>query len=263
MICPTSRPSNAVSSASAAWPAGRPCRASAARSKRTRTVGMSACGSSARSTRPGMSCIAVTTWFPSARSTPRSFPKILTATLARDPDSMWSIRCEIGWPTVMLVPGISDRRPRISCSTTSRGRPSGSSRTSISADSTPWTCSSSSARPVRRAVATTSGTSSRRRSIALPSAFDSARLVPGSVTALMTRAPSLKAGRKARPISGIVASAPMSRKPAAPSPATGDGARAATGADSPVSTRSPAPARAPRGCSVRPGADTRTAPVSP
>ena len=177
---------------------------------------MSACGSSARSTRPGTSCSAATAWLPSARSMASSSPKILTAILARVPDSIWSMRWEIGCPMVILVPGTSDRRSRISSRTTARGRPPGSSRTSISADSTPWTCSSSSARPVRRAVAATSGTSSSNRSMALPSAFDSARLVPGSVTALMTSAPSLNGGRKALPIRGTLASAAASRRAAVP-----------------------------------------------
>ena len=95
---------------------------------------------------------------PRRRSTARSSPKILTATLAREPESMWSMRCEIGWPMVTLVPGASASRSRISSSTASRGRPVSSRRTSISADSTPCTCSSSAARPVRRLVAATSGT---------------------------------------------------------------------------------------------------------
>ena len=99
---------------------------------------------------------------------------------ARVPESMWSMRCEIGWPIVTLVPGSSETFCRSSSSTVSRGRSFISSRTSISADSTPCTCSSSSALPVRRAVEVTSGTLSISRSRALPSAFESARLVPGN-----------------------------------------------------------------------------------
>ena len=109
------------------------------------------------------------------------------------------MRCEIGWPTVTFVPGSSDTFSRISRSTSSLDRSFISSRTSISADSTPCTCSSSSARPVRRAVEATSGTPSSRRSSALPSAFESARLVPGIVTALTVSAPSLNSGRNERP----------------------------------------------------------------
>ena len=165
----------------------------------------------------------------------RSDPKILTAMFARAPDSMWSMRCEIGCPMVMLVPGTSDSRSRISSSTASCGRPPGVSRTSISADSTPWTCSSSSARPVRRAVAATSGTSSSKRSMALPSASDSSRLVPGSVTALMTSAPSLKAGRNARPIRGTVARETANSRPAAAS--TSSGCRSTPGSRRPYPRR--------------------------
>ena len=57
--------------------------------------------------------------------------------------------------------------------------------------------------------------------MALPSAFDSSRLVPGSVTALMTRAPSLKVGRNARPMPGMAASAPASSSNAAPTTSAG------------------------------------------
>ena len=109
------------------------------------------------------------------------------------------MRCEIGWPIVTLVPGSSETFCRSSSSTASRGRSFISSRTSISADSTPCTCSSSSALPVRRAVEVTSGTLSISRSRALPSAFESARLVPGIVTALTVKAPSLNSGRNDRP----------------------------------------------------------------
>ena len=48
--------------------------------------------------------MAATACSPRERSTARSSPKILTATLVREPDSMWSMRCEMGWPMVMLVP---------------------------------------------------------------------------------------------------------------------------------------------------------------
>ena len=55
----------------------------------------------------------------------------------------------------------------------------------------------------------------------LPSASDSSRLVPGRVTALMTRAPSLNAGRNARPIRGTVASETTNSRPAAASTSMG------------------------------------------
>ena len=210
---PTGRPTRAVCSASVTAPVTRPYRAAAAGSARTRTVGMSACASTARSTTPGTWAMTARTSSPSARSCGKSSPKILTATLARVPDSMWSMRCEIGCPTVTFVPGRSDTRCRISSSTESRERSDAFRRTSISADSTPCTCSSSSARPVRRAVDVTSGTLSSRRSSALPSALESARLVPGIVTALMVSAPSLKSGRNDRPAPAIATRAAMSIAP--------------------------------------------------
>ena len=82
--------------------------------------------------------------------------------LARVPESMWSIRCEIGWPIVTFVPGsVAELRAAAPARSSARGRPVSRRPTSISAASTPCTCSSYSARPVRRAVATTSGCASR------------------------------------------------------------------------------------------------------
>ena len=149
--------------------------------------------------------------WPAGAAAGRSSPKILTAMLARVPDSMWSMRCEIGWPIVTFVPG--QQRHLLSQSPRAPLRAAGpviSSRTSISADSTPCTCSSSSALPVRRAVDVTSGTLSSSRSRALPSAFESARLVPGIVTALTVRAPSLNSGRNDRPAAAMPTSAATS-----------------------------------------------------
>ena len=70
--------------------------------------------------------------------------------------------------------------------------------TSISAASTPCTCSSSSARPVRRAVATTSGCASRICSTRRPISSDLASDVPGSVFALIVRLPSWNSGQERR-----------------------------------------------------------------
>ena len=125
------------------------------------------------------------------------------------------MRCEIGWPIVTLVPGSSETFCRSSSSTASRGRSFISSRTSISADSTPCTCSSNSARPVRRAVEVTSGTLSISRSRALPSALESARLVPGIVTALTVKAPSLNSGRNDLPAATMPTRAATNRATAA------------------------------------------------
>jgi hypothetical protein len=111
--------------------------------------------------------------------------------LARVPDSMWSMRCEIGCPIVTLVPGSVEncraaRQQRLARRPVSR-RP-----TSISAASTPCTCSSYSARPVRRAVATTSGCDSRICSTRRPISSDLASDVPGSVLACTVRLPSVE-----------------------------------------------------------------------
>ena len=92
----------------------------------------------------------------SPRRTERSGPKTLTARLVLLPEIMWSMRWLIGWPKLTLTPGSSPRPVRISASSTGLGRP-GRSTTSISEAFTPWTCSSFSARPVRRLVETTSG----------------------------------------------------------------------------------------------------------
>ena len=57
--------------------------------------------------------------------------------------------------------------------------------------------------------------------MALPRALDSARLVPGRVTALITSAPSLNAGRNARPRNGVEAAAATDSAPAATSTVRG------------------------------------------
>ena len=64
----------------------------------------------------------------------------------------------------------------------------GSRLTMISETLTPSACSSSSARPVRRATPLTSGCDRRTRSTARPSWSDCWSEVPGSVTALMVKA---------------------------------------------------------------------------
>ena len=55
--------------------------------------------------RPPPATSPTCTWLASWRSVGRSSPKILTAMFARVPESMWSMRCEIGWPIVTFVPG--------------------------------------------------------------------------------------------------------------------------------------------------------------
>ena len=77
-------------------------------------------------------------------------------------------------------------------------RPHGLRSTSISEECTPSACSSSSARPVRRPTALTSGTSRMSRSAIRPTRFDSASEMPGLNSMLMVKVPSLNGGRKAR-----------------------------------------------------------------
>ena len=120
------------------------------------------------------------------------------------------MRCEIGWPIVTFMPG-SVENPRRSVGQQLFARPLVSRRpTSISAASTPCTCSSSSARPVRRAVATTSGCASRICSTRRPISSDFASDVPGSVFAWTVSVPSWNSGRNAVPIRVIANAAPAS-----------------------------------------------------
>ena len=146
-----------------------------------------------------MSRIAACTCSATARRTSSSPPKIFTATLARVPDSMWSMRCEIGCPTWTLVPGIKAARSRTSATIAALERSLKSSPTSISDDSTPCKCSSDSARPVRRPVETTPGVPSKILSSAVPRRSESPKLVPGTVTAVIVRLPSFNSGKNVRP----------------------------------------------------------------
>ena len=66
---------------------------------------MSVCCSSVTSAAPSTPCITSRTRSPRRRSVTRSSPTILTAMFARVPDSMWSMRCEIGCPMATFVPG--------------------------------------------------------------------------------------------------------------------------------------------------------------
>ena len=70
-----------------------------------------------------MSPMACFTPVPSEWSRSRSGPKILMAICACVPESMASMRWEMGWPTSMLVPGSSESRSRSSWATSARVRP--------------------------------------------------------------------------------------------------------------------------------------------
>ena len=87
---------------------------------------------------------------PLTRSVSRSSPKIFSAISARTPESRWSSRCEIGWPT--LIDDRQHREPRadVGDDLGLAARRERLRSTSISDECTPSACSSSSARPVRR-----------------------------------------------------------------------------------------------------------------
>ncbi len=74
-------------------------------------MGTSACCSTVGSTTPGMPSISCLTSLANCRRRVRlagslSGAKSLMATAARVPESMWSMRCEIGWPICTAIPGI-------------------------------------------------------------------------------------------------------------------------------------------------------------
>jgi hypothetical protein len=80
---------------------------------RTLICGASTCFSISRSAMPGIPWPALLQRIGLGAQVSRSSPKILIAICARTPDSMWSMRCEIGWPRLRL-PGRSFRRARMS-----------------------------------------------------------------------------------------------------------------------------------------------------
>ena len=129
----------------------------------------------------------------------RSSPKSLMAMLAFVPESMASIRCEMGWPTSTVSPFRSPSRWRTSARNSSRERLSSTNGASSSDAFTPRACSSSSARPVLRATVCISGISRRISSTIRPMRSDSSSDTPGIVATLMVSEPSLKGGRKLLP----------------------------------------------------------------
>lgn len=119
----------------------------------------------------------------------RSVPKSLMAMLACVPESMASMRCEMGCPISTFTPGRVLSLARISASTSSFDRLPSSNGASISEVFTPKACSSSSARPVLRATVWISGTESSSSSVRRPMASDSSSEMPGSVLTLMVNDP--------------------------------------------------------------------------
>ena len=119
--------------------------------------------------------------------------------LARVPESMWSMRCEMGWPMVMFMPGTSEK---------SRRR---ASRNSALLRSRRDQCYVQLGRLHPLGVLVEFGAAGAagdgdhlgmRQQVLL---HDAAQLigfgseVPGRVTALIVSAPSLNSGRNARP----------------------------------------------------------------
>ena len=133
------------------------------------------------------------------RSTARSAPKILMAICALTPDTRWSMRCEIGWPILITMPGIWSKRARMSLSTALFERFETPSSTSISLACTPSAWSSSSARPVRLPVRWISGTCNNRVSASAPRRFDASKDVPGGSNRLIVTDPSLNGGKNSLP----------------------------------------------------------------
>ena len=155
-ISPASVPWKRASTPRARAAGERSSRAIDSRSKSKRSWGTLCCSWLERSTIPGTSRRRRSASAARPRRTARSGPKIFTARLVLLPEIMWSMRWEIGWPKVTAAPGTRATDRRISASSSALGRPSRST-TSISDALTPCTCSSFSARPVRRLVETTSG----------------------------------------------------------------------------------------------------------
>ena len=134
----------------------------------------------------------------------------------RVPDNMWSMRCEMGWPILTVIPGIIRNDSRTATRKASLLRSCIRSMTSSSLEFTPSACSSSSARPVRRAVETTSGCANKVSSTKRAMRSDSGNEVPGNVTIFTVSVPSLNGGRNVRPSHGKTARATRRRRTASP-----------------------------------------------
>ena len=161
--------------------------------------GRSICCSTFKSTRPGIVWIAALIWFPTVNIRFKSVPNSLIAIFASVPESIASIRWEIGCPISILAPLIVDNFLRTSFITSSRLRSCNSKGASISETFTPKACSSNSARPVFRATVFISGTCNSNASARRPIWSDSSKEIPGSELTLIVKEPSLNGGKKLRP----------------------------------------------------------------
>ena len=176
-----------------------PLRSSSSRRGMIFSSGRSICCSTFRSAIPSMSLHAFFIWLPMVNILLRSEPKSFMAMLACVPESMASIRWNMGWPISMFAPASTERRRRTSLSTSSWLRLSSWNGASISLTFTPKACSSSSARPVFLATVFISGTCSRSLSALAPMESLSSSEIPGSEEMLMVKEPSLNLGRKLLP----------------------------------------------------------------
>ena len=121
------------------------------------------------------------------------------AILARVPDNIASIRCEIGCPISIFTPDKTLSFSRISANTSSFERFLSTKGASISDTFTPKACSSNSARPVFLPTVCISGIDNNMFSAIRPILSDSSNEIPGSVLILIVNEPSLNGGRKLRP----------------------------------------------------------------
>ena len=181
--------------------------------------GLSICCSTLRSARPSIPLTASLMSLPRSNRVLRSSPNILTAIAACVPESMASIRCDMGWPISTLTPGRVPSFSRSSAMISLFGRPPNSNGASISEVFTPSACSSSSARPVLRATVFISGTESISSSALRPIASLSSSETPGSVLTLIVNEPSLNGGRKLEPKPNAITTAPTSAAADTPSTA--------------------------------------------
>ncbi len=153
-----------------------------------------------------------------AYSVCKSGPNTFTAIWASVPDSMASMRWDIGCPISMFAPGMVDSFSLTSLATAPRVRPLSSIYgASISETLEPSACSSSSARPVLRATVLTSGTSRMSSSARRPMRSLSSRDMPGNALTLIVNDPSLNDGRKPRPRVNSTIVASIKIIPVAPS----------------------------------------------
>ena len=199
LTCDTTFPASATLTNSENWGIVMPYLASMSRLGWICSCGRSICCSRVRSAMPSMPWIEFLIWLPRLNNLFKSGPKSLMAMFACVPDSMASIRWEMGCPISMLAPLMVPSFARTAARNSSRLRSFSSKGASISEVLTPSACSSSSARPVLRATVWTSGNSISICSASRPILSDSSKETPGMVLTLIVKEPSLNGGRKLRP----------------------------------------------------------------